>query len=109
MNTITINGKRMNFSGGNVSVINGKVIVDGKNVDVPDAPVFNIVVEGNVGEVSGDFATVTVAGDAGSVKTMSGDAKVDGNVNGSVSTMSGDVRVKGSIGGSVSTMSGDIN
>jgi hypothetical protein len=109
--SMTINGKRINVPGRNLTINGDKIIVDGKQVDLDgfgNDKVFNIVVEGNVDKVDGDFASIEVVGDAGSVKTMSGDATVRGDVTGSVSTMSGDVRVKGAIGGNVSTMSGDI-
>jgi DUF4097 and DUF4098 domain-containing protein YvlB len=104
---IIINGKRV-ATGGNITIVNGTVIVDGKPVELDDSPVFNIVVEGNVEQVSGDFATITVNGDSGPVKTMSGDVAVQGDVMGDAKTMSGDVRVAGGITGKVSTMSGDI-
>jgi hypothetical protein len=107
---IFINGNRVNNikSNGNISIINGKVIVDGQTLELDDSPVFNITIEGNVDKIDGEFASVEVTGDAGTVSTMSGDVTVKGGVNGSVSTMSGDVNAKGGVGGSVSTMSGDI-
>jgi hypothetical protein len=104
---IIINGKRVATSG-SMSIVNGKVIIDGKQVELDDAPVFNIIIEGNVEQVSGEFATITVNGDSGSVKSVSGDVNVKGSVSGSASSVSGDVRVAGNVGGSVSTVSGDI-
>jgi hypothetical protein len=107
--SIIINGRQINASGRSVSVVNGNVIIDGRRIDVEPASVYNIVVEGNVEEVSGDFAKIEVKGNAESIKTMSGSARVEGAVAGSVSTMSGSVSVRGSVGGSVSTMSGNIS
>lgn len=103
-----INGKRVSYSGGSVIVNNGTIIVDGKRVDVEDSPVINIVVEGDAGSISGDYAEITLKGQAESVNTASGDVTVYGDVRGNVSTMSGDVDVDGSIEGSVNTMSGNI-
>jgi len=108
-----INGKRFDLGSAarNVSVVNGKVIVDGKHIDLDgfaDTPVFNITIEGNVDKVDGEFSTVKVIGNTGDVKTMSGDVRVEGDVVGSVSTMSGDAKIKGNVGGSVKSMSGDI-
>lgn len=111
MNTIFINGKKITTSGGSISVINGKVIIDGDDVDLGQfkEKVINIVVEGNINSVSSSSADVTVNGSSGAVTTSSGDVKVKGDVAGSVTTMSGDVNVKGKVDGSVKTMSGDIS
>lgn len=111
MNTIFINGKRIVTSGGSISVIDGKVIIDGNDVDLGQfsEKVINIVVEGNVNSITSSSADVTVNGGTGSINTQSGDVKVKGDVAGSVSTMSGDVNVKGKVEGNVKTMSGDIN
>lgn len=105
MNRITING--VTITGNNVSVVNGRVIVDGKDVNCEEK-VINIHVEGNLGSLTADAcSTITVNGSAGSVKTRSGDVQC-GDVSGAVSTMSGDVTC-GNIAGSVSTMSGDVS
>lgn len=105
---VTINGRQIAYSGGSISVINGKVIIDGRAVDAGNAPVISIVVEGNAGEVSGEFTEITVLGDADNVKNMSGSVEIRGDVAGNVKTMSGDVTVGRSIAGNVKTMSGDI-
>jgi len=105
--TISING--LNITGGrNVTIRNGKVIVDGKDV-TPDAKEINISVTGNVDRLEADACSkISVTGDVGSVATQSGDVDVGGNIGGSVQTMSGDVDCGGAIAGSVNTMSGDI-
>ena len=108
---IIVNGVEITNNGSGIQSFNvtkGNLIINGETVKLDDSPVFNIVVEGAVQEVSGDFADITVNGDAGSVSSMSGDVRVTGQVNGSISTMSGDATVKGSVAGSVSSMSGDI-
>jgi hypothetical protein len=105
MSTIRING--VTISGNAILVKHGSVFVDGKVVDTGDEKQIRIEEDGSIERLNADACdSITVAGSAGSVSTMSGDVTC-GNVEGSVSTMSGDVRCR-SIGGSVSTMSGDI-
>ena len=52
MHKVTINGKTINVSGNNVSISNGKVIVDGKEINDIDGvnsnTVINVIIEGNV-------------------------------------------------------------
>lgn len=113
MGNIIVNGRRISVSGNSISVINDQVFVDGRRIDVESevgpAAVYNIVVQGSVGQVSGDFANIEVTENAGSVSTMSGRVEVGGDVQGSVSTMSGRVEVDGSVKGNVSTISGRIS
>lgn len=87
--TVVING--VTYSGTNVSIVNGKVVVDGATQDQQLIGVVNVVVNG----------------DANEVNTVSGDVSINGSV-GSVSSVSGDVNVRGGVTGSVSTVSGDI-
>ena len=107
--TIRINGTTIVTEGSSVSIVNGKVSVDGKMLDTKDMPVINVTVTGDVKNIDADAANrIEVTGNVtGSVKTMSGDVQIDGNVGGNVSTMSGDVDAH-QIEGSVSSMSGNI-
>jgi hypothetical protein len=111
MNGIFINGRQIFSSGGSISVMNGKVTIDGEDVDLGQfkEKVINIVVEGNVNSITSSSADITVNGNSGSISTSSGDIKAKGDVSGSITTMSGDVSVKGKVEGNVSTMSGDIS
>jgi len=105
MNTIRINNNT--YSGNSITITNGKVIINGKDV-TPDSKEINISIEGNVDQLKVDYCnSVSVVGDVNSLQTQSGDVDVSGEVKGSVATMSGDVDC-GNILGSVSTMSGDI-
>ncbi len=105
MNSININGS--SFSGNSIKINNGKIFIDGVD-KTPDAKDINITVTGNIDSLSCDNANkIDVTGDAGSIKTMSGDVFCGGNVSGNVQTMSGDVQAL-IIEGDVSTMSGDI-
>lgn len=120
MSTIKINGRVVSgdlvgggdvcISCGTLDIRNGKVFVDGKEVQLnKDEKVINIEITGDVKSLIVDSCErVTVGGDVERVGTVSGDVHVAGNIGGSVSTVSGDVRC-GDIAGSVSTVSGDIN
>ena len=76
---ITINGKT--FRGNNVSVVNGKVTVDGKEMEMPDAKNIHIFIEGDVGTLNIDCGEVQV----------SGDVKVGGDVKGTATLNMGDL------------------
>ncbi len=101
---IVIDGRE--FSGKNISIVNGKVTVDGVVQDDQLVGDVNIDVHGDVVKLDAGSGSVTVSGSCGQVSTMSGDVEC-GNVSGNVKTMSGDVTC-GAVGGGVSTMSGDI-
>jgi hypothetical protein len=104
---VTINGVSIS-SNGNVTIVNNRVMVDGKDV-TPDAKEITISIEGNVNELSVDMCSkVSVIGDVGKVKTVSGHVDVSGDIKGYVETVSGDVNCDGSITGDVETISGDI-
>jgi DUF4097 and DUF4098 domain-containing protein YvlB len=113
MGVISINGKTMTIpNGSSVNITQDSIIVDGKQMDdsfFADQKVFNVVIEGDVSVVDGMAADITVNGTAGSVKTMSGDVRVTGDVLGDAKTMSGDVKVKGSVSGSASSVSGNVS
>lgn len=100
---VIIDGRE--FSGNNVSIINGKVTVDGIKQDSELVGDINIVVHGDVERLENSTGIVK-ANNVGNIKTQSGDVEC-GTISGSVRTMSGDVTC-GDIKGNVSTMSGDI-
>ena len=101
--SVNIDGR--SFSGKNVSIVNGKVTIDGVLQDGELTGDVNITVHGDVEKLENSCGEVR-ADSIGSVKTQSGDV-VCGDVSGSVTTMSGDVNCN-SIHGNCSTMSGDI-
>ncbi len=117
---ININGKT--YKGNNLSVVNGKIFVDGEAIPVlskglsglhsspkDESIIVNITVSGNVNSIKCDCVQAFhVTGNVGQASTVSGDISC-GNVLGSISAVSGDVQVNGNVGGSVSTVSGDIN
>jgi predicted acyltransferase (DUF342 family) len=92
------------YSGNNITI---EVYIDGKKVSTGDDKNITIEVTGNVNRLEVDSCNhITVKGDAGFVKTLSGSVEC-GNVEGSVQTISGNVEC-GDIGGSVSTVSGNV-
>ena len=102
---ITINNNY--HKGKNISIINGKVFIDGKDV-TPDAKEITISVEGNIDILEVDHAnTISMKGDVNKARTGSGDINC-GNVTGGAQTGSGDIDC-GVINGDVQTGSGDVN
>lgn len=103
--SVNINGR--SFSGNNVSINNGKVVVDGVLMDkYEEGTVVNVTIIGDVESLSNEVGSIK-ATTVGSISTMSGDVYC-GDVGGSVKTMSGDVECK-SVLGNISTMSGDVS
>ena len=112
MSTITINGN--NYSGNSISVANGKIIVDGKDV-TPDSREINIIVKGDINELTVDSCNkVSITGNVKNVTLKSGDIDIAGNVTDSIQTVSGNVGCGnvgygyGNVGGSIATMSGNV-
>lgn len=101
---IVIDGRE--FTGNNISIVKGKVTVDGVVQDGQLVGDVKIDVYGDVVKLDAGSGNVTVSGTCEQVSTMSGDVQC-GDVHGNIKTMSGDVTC-GTIGGSVSTMSGSI-
>lgn len=105
MATMHING--LTYTGKNITVSNGRVVIDGKDV-TPDTKQISIAVDGNVGTLKVDQCDkVAVNGSCEKVETMSGAVEC-GPVNGGVKTMSGDVKC-GRVVGDVTTMFGDVD
>lgn len=82
MGSININGKSYNVSGNNISVVNGKVIVDGKIIEENLSGVVEVKFEGALASLRSD-ASVTCGNVHGDVKAGSSVKclDVDGNVN----------------------------
>ena len=85
----------------NVVIIGGRRIECGKRIA-------GINICGNIKSVQ-NLPNIVVNGNVSNVSTTSGDVTIHGDVNGSVSAVSGDVDVRGSVAGSVSTVSGDVD
>lgn len=103
---ITINGTT--YHGSSITMKNGKVIVDGEEVKTGDAKTINISVNGDITNLEVDACNeLQVTGSVGSLRTISGDVTVTGDVDGSVQSTSGDIEC-GHVQGSVQTVSGDV-
>ena len=108
MNSVTINGKTIT-SNGSISIINGKVIIDGVEQDTGDAKEINISIEGDVKTLNAPGCnTIEVSGNVDKLSTSSGDVEVGGNVYQGIQCSSGDVEVEGDVAGDIQTSSGDV-
>lgn len=95
-----------NYTGKSVTIVNGKVIVDGKDV-TPDSKEVTITVNGDIESLSCDYTnSIEVNGNVGDIQGGSGNIKCM-NVTGDVKTGSGNVRC-GDIGGDAKTGSGNV-
>ena len=102
--TVNINGHT--FSGKNISIENGPVIIDGRieNIALDHHIVVNV--NGDVEKIETASGDVNVSGNASSISTTSGNIQCR-DVQGSVKSISGDITC-GVIHGNVNTVSGDI-
>ena len=85
MNTIIVNGKRIQCSGSNVSIINGRVIVDGKEIANEESREVYVTIEGDVNKIDCS-GSVTVNGN------VKGDIEMD-NKNGTLISYRPDIKV----------------
>jgi hypothetical protein len=111
--TITCNNGRVVINGANVYERVKRVVVEteqGRRELSGDvlSPQLHIEVTGRCDRIDTASGDVTVHGDTGSIQTMSGTVKADGDCGGGVSTMSGSVSIGGAVRGAVSTMSGSV-
>ena len=108
---ITVNGKTFsNISGNNVSIVGGKVIVDGVELeggDFSDAKIINVTINGDCGDVKTSQGDIN-CGNCSSAKSSQGNIDVSGDVKGDVKTSQGNIKIKGSVAGSVKTNMGNI-
>jgi len=103
---IQING--VSYSGSSISVNGNKIIIDGKDVTMPDTKEITIKVEGNIEFLKVDYCkTISVLGDINSFKSGSGDITCNTIHNG-VTTGSGDID-SSNITGNVRTGSGNVS
>ena len=96
--TVTVNGKTIRVQGNNISIINDKVIVDGKHIDETfDQPNITVIVEGDC-KILNTSGNVEVKGNAGNIDCR-GSCHINGNVTGSIDA-SGSVTC-GDVGGNI--------
>lgn len=107
MSVVIINGKTYGSETGSVSIINGKVIIDGKDM-TPDSKEINVTINGNVETLNVDTANkIQVIGSCGSLVSHNGEINIDGNVSGNVENRNGNIDCM-NVGGNVSTRNGNI-
>lgn len=96
------------FFGSSVKILNGRVYIDGKGIEVDaNLPKIDIVVEGNLEHLEVESASsITVTGNVGTLDLNAGDVTCR-DVHGDVSCNMGDVSCD-NVGGSVSTEQGDV-
>lgn len=102
-----INVNNRSYTGRNIVINNGQIIIDGKNVTPENEKQIEIRVTGDIETLNVDYCdTLLVAGNAGTVTTGSGDVNVE-TISGGARTGSGDIECK-TINGNVQTGSGDV-
>ena len=94
---VTVNGKTIRVSGRNISVVNNRVIVDGKVVSESLSGYVTIIVEGSCGNLKAS-GNVEVNGDCGNID-CGGTCTVKGNVSGDIDA--GGSITCGNVGGSI--------
>jgi hypothetical protein len=107
MSTIIINGKQIISNSGNISISNGKVIIDGVE-QTDDSKTINVVINGNINNLDIDYASsIEVNGDVNTVNSKNGNI-VCGNVTSNVESKNGNIKC-GNVGGDVNTKNGNIS
>lgn len=104
---VVFEGDVLKLNGENITIKNGNITVNGKQINHKKQLIKKIEINGVVKTLEVDNCDTVSAKNVGTLKTVSGDVYCD-NVSGNVSTISGDVSCK-SISGKVSTVSGDVN
>jgi len=103
---IEINGRV--YQGNNLSMIGGKILIDGVDVtDENDSKEINVTIYGNLENLEvGHANKIEVVGNVHKVHSSSGKIEVKG-VSGNVSTLSGSIS-SADIVGNVDTVSGSV-
>lgn len=96
--TVSVNGKTIRVQGSNITIVNDKIIVDGKVLNESmDFKNITVIVEGNCNKLDA-AGNVEIKGDCGSVD-CSGSCTIHGNVTGDIDA-SGSVTC-GDVGGDI--------
>lgn len=113
---VTGNTTRIRKTSGNITLVDGKVLLNGQTVEVDGdriPAVYKITIETEGNEkttkyVECDTFKFVVHGDCESIDTMSGDVFVDGDAQ-LIDTVSGSITVHGDVHGNCETVSGRIS
>lgn len=87
--SITVNGRT--YRGNNVSIVNGKITVDGKEVDTPSEKKIHITIDGDIGSLNLDCGEIEVSGDVGNLVSHCGNVTLGGDVKGAATLNMGDL------------------
>ena len=99
--------ENINIKGNNVSIINNKIFVDGKEIGIEEK-VINIIVEGNLDKLEVDCCnSIKVNGVTKDVEVSNGNITISGDVKGNVNNINGNIIAK-VINGNCKTKNGDI-
>lgn len=97
----------INIKGNNVSIINNKIFVDGKEIGTEEKEI-NIIVEGNLDKLEVDCCnSIKVNGVTKDVEVSNGNITISGDVKGNVNNINGNIIAK-VINGNCKTINGDI-
>ena len=97
----------INIKGNNVSIINNKIFVDGKEIGTEEKEI-NIIVEGNLDKLEVDCCnSIKVNGVTKDVEVSNGSITISGDVKGNVNNVNGNIIAK-VINGNCKTKNGDI-
>jgi len=107
--TVQINGQT--FTGGDVSVIGNKVMIDGVDVNYSEntGSTINITVQGNCGDITSENGNITVNQNTNNVESKNGTINVKGSVAGSIENKNGNIKVQGNVQGDCTTKNGNIS
>lgn len=113
---INRNGKTcvINSNSSNVSIINGRVLIDGKPIEAfesenKEEKVVNITIEGSVERLEVDMCeTIKITGNCKRVHTQNGSIEIGGDVSGDVHTNMGSITC-GNVEGDCHTNMGSIS
>ena len=97
----------INIKGNNVSIINNKIFVDGKEIGTEEKEI-NIIVEGNLDKLEVDCCnSIKVNGVTKDIEVSNGNIAISGDVKGNVNNINGNIIAK-VINGNCKTKNGDI-
>ena len=105
---VTINGK--NYKGKNVSIINNKVYIDGKEATIEDndSKEIKISIEGDIHTLDVDYCEeINISGSCAFATSKNGNFIINGEVRGNVESKNGNIICKGVLG-DVNTKNGNI-
>lgn len=97
----------INIKGNNVSIINNKIFVDGKEIGTEEKEI-NIIVEGNLDKLEVDCCnSIKVNGVTKDVEVSNGNITISGDVKGNVNNINGNIIAK-VVNENCKTKNGDI-